>query len=130
MIPVRNDEYAICVFSSLGPIRDCLGLLESQMKELQDNLIENHARRSKRSQERSEFTTIPDENQWYSSHKTFPFDTSFIFRMTTQRIPEFESIPINRDFFLATSSIDLIESDVRLCLDDILDEVIVRTTVK
>ena len=52
------------MISSLGPIRDCLGLLESQMKELQENLIENHARRSKRSQERSESVPIPDENQW------------------------------------------------------------------
>lgn len=52
------------MFSSLGPIRDCLGLLESQMKELQENLIENHTRRSKRSQERSEPSTTSNENQW------------------------------------------------------------------
>lgn len=50
---------------------------------------------------------------------------------TTQSLPRLQTTPrINPDFFFATSSSDLIESDVRLCLDDILDEVIVRTTVK
>ena len=51
--------------------------------------------------------------------------------MTAQSLPRLQtSSIITPDFFLATSSSDLIESDVRLCLDDILDEVIVRTTVK
>lgn len=45
--------------SSLGPIRDCLGLLENQMKELQQNLIENHVRRSKKSK-----SPIDLDEQW------------------------------------------------------------------
>ncbi len=36
--------------------------------------------------------------------------------------------PMNRYSYLITT--DFIETDVRLCLDDILDEIIVRTTVK
>ncbi len=51
-------EYSRLINSSLGPIRDCLGLLESQMKELHDNLLENHARRSKKSKFQS------GENHW------------------------------------------------------------------
>ena len=54
----------IAVNSSLGPIRDCLGLLESQMKELQENLIENHARRSKKSKERYDLSSAVDGDSW------------------------------------------------------------------
>lgn len=61
---MMREIFHSCEFSSLGPIRDCLGLLESQMKELQENLIENHARRSKKSKERSDLSNTLDENSW------------------------------------------------------------------
>lgn len=51
---ITDTEAEQRVINSLGPIRDCLGLLENQMKELQNNLIENQARRSKRPKYRSE----------------------------------------------------------------------------
>ena len=65
-------------------------------------------------------------------NNSFAFISLRLFRTTTaQSLPRLQtSSIITPDFFLATSSSDLIESDVRLCLDDILDEVIVRTTVK
>lgn len=51
-------------FSSLSPIRDCLSLLEAQMKDLHHNIIENHARRSKRWKYKLGFECLSCESRW------------------------------------------------------------------
>ncbi len=65
-----------------------------------------------------------------------------IFREVTHDIQDLQGACQDPDLFLESSRVEpmngcscpllvnFIESDVRLCLDDLLDEVIVRTTVK
>ncbi|CAF0778122.1 unnamed protein product [Rotaria sordida] len=123
---IAETEAEERVTSSLGPIRDCLGLLESQMKELHHNLIENHARRSKRWKYKLGFECLSCDSQWEVTHDI-------------QNLQEACQDP---NMFLESSRVepmmgcscpiidDFIENDVRLCIDDLLDEVIVRTIVK
>ncbi|CAF4696429.1 unnamed protein product, partial [Rotaria socialis] len=65
---ITDTEAEQRVTTSLGPIRDCLGLLESQMKELQHNLIENHARRSQRWKYKLGFECLSCESRWEVTH--------------------------------------------------------------
>jgi hypothetical protein len=51
-------------FSSLSPIRDCLSMLEAQMKDLHHSIIENHARRSKRWKYKLGFECLSCESRW------------------------------------------------------------------
>jgi hypothetical protein len=51
---------------------------------------------------------------------------SFLFRDLTSQL----DITDDSDLFPDSSSTNSIETDVRLCLDDILYDIIVRTTVK
>jgi len=118
---ITDTEAEEKVINSLGPIRDCLGLLESQMKELHDNLIENHARRSKRSKYRLGFESSSHENQWEITPDSQDLQGTY-------QNPDLFIESMNRYSYSMTT--DFIENDVHLCLDDILDEVIVRTTVK
>ncbi|CAF2108518.1 unnamed protein product, partial [Rotaria magnacalcarata] len=122
---ITDTEAEQRVTTSLGPIRDCLGLLESQMKELQHNLIENHARRSQRWKYKLGFECLSCESRWEVTHDvqdlqeacqdpTMFLESSRVEPMTGCSCPLI---------------VDFIETDVRLCIDDILDEVIVRTTV-
>lgn len=93
----------------MGSIRNCLGLLENQMKELQTNLIETHSRRLTPSKVKStiEYSDPFSELNHRSdiSSNMFP-------------LIKIESNPISLDFT---------EAEVQLCLDDLIDDVIVRT---
>jgi hypothetical protein len=60
------------------------------------------------------------------SELEFFFLFSFIFRELTSQ----SDVSENSDLFPNLSSTDSIENDVRLCLDDILYDIIVRTIVK
>ncbi|UJR33572.1 hypothetical protein I4U23_021010 [Adineta vaga] len=123
---ITDTEAEEKVTNSLGAIRDCLGLLENQMKDLHHNLIENHARRSSKWKYKVGFECSSCDSQWEVTHDI-------------QNLQEACQDP---DLFLESSLIepmsrcscpstaDLTESDIRLCLDDLLDDVIVRTTVK
>ncbi|CAM4918168.1 unnamed protein product [Rotaria socialis] len=122
---ITDTEAEQRVTTSLGPIRDCLGLLESQMKELQHNLIENHARRSQRWKYKLGFECLSCESRWEVTHDVRDLQeacqdpTMFL---ESSRVEPMRgcSCPLIVDF---------IETDVRLCIDDILDEVIIRTIV-
>ncbi|CAF3336486.1 unnamed protein product [Rotaria sp. Silwood1] len=121
---IADNEAQERVTTSLGPIRDCLGLLESQMKELQHNLIENHARRSTRWKYKVGFECLSCDSQWEVTHDiqnlqeacqdphTF-LESSRVEPMTGCSCPLI---------------VDFIENDVRLCIDDLLDEVIILGT--
>ena len=139
-------EHLLIYLSSLGAIRDCLGLLENQMKDLHHNLIENHARRSSKWKYTVGFECSSCDSQWYVSTLTLfhPLKLIFLirFREVTHDIENLQEACQDADLFLESSLVepmsgcscplpgDLIESDVQLCLDDLLDDVIVRTTVK
>ncbi|CAF1066100.1 unnamed protein product [Adineta ricciae] len=123
---ITDTEAEEKVTNSLGAIRDCLGLLENQMKDLHHNLIENHARRSSKWKQTVGFECSSCDSQWEVTHD----------------IENLQEACQDPDLFLESSLVeplsgcscplpaDLIESDVQLCLDDLLDDVIVRTTVK
>ncbi|CAF1354022.1 unnamed protein product, partial [Adineta steineri] len=105
---ITDTEAEERVTNSLGPIRDCLGLLEIQMKDLHDNLIENHARhstkwKSKVEPESSELTQH-DIQEAYQDRDLF---------LESSRI-----VPMNgRSYSLIDN---FIESDVHLCLDEVI----------
>ncbi|CAF3671069.1 unnamed protein product [Adineta steineri] len=106
---ITDTEAEERVTNSLGPIRDCLGLLEIQMKDLHDNLIENHARhstkwKSKVEPESSELTQH-DIQEAYQDRDLF---------LESSRI-----VPMNGCSY---SLIDnFIESGVHLCLDEVIN---------
>ncbi|CAF3603471.1 unnamed protein product [Rotaria sp. Silwood1] len=113
------------VTNSLSPIRDCLSLLEAQMKDLHHNIIENHARRSKRWKYKLGFECLSCESRWEVTHdirdlQEACLDPSRFIESSIVEPMAGCSCPI---------MIDFIESDVRLCLDAILNEVIMKTTV-
>ncbi|CAF4550853.1 unnamed protein product [Rotaria sp. Silwood2] len=113
------------VTNSLSPIRDCLSLLEAQMKDLHHNIIENHARRSKRWKYKLGFECLSCESRWEVTHdirdlQEACLDPSRFIESSIVEPMAGCSCPI---------MIDFIESDVRLCLNDILNEVIMKTTV-
>jgi len=123
---VNDTEAEARVTTSLGSIRDCLGLLENQMKDLHHNLIENHAQRSQRWKYKLGFECSSCDSQWEVTHDirnlqdachdpNLFLQTSIVEPMTTCSCP---------------TTIDFIRTDVQLCLADLIDEVIVRTTVK
>ncbi|CAF3042476.1 unnamed protein product [Rotaria sp. Silwood2] len=107
------------VTNSLSPIRDCLSLLEAQMKDLHHNIIENHARRSKRWKYKLGFECLSCESRWEVTHdirdlQEACLDPSRFIESSIVEPMAGCSCPI---------MIDFIESDVRLCLNDILNEV-------
>ncbi|CAF1269614.1 unnamed protein product [Rotaria sordida] len=111
--------------NSLSPIRDCLSLLEAQMKDLHHNIIENHARRSKRWKYKLGFECLSCESRWEVTHdirdlQEACLDPSRFIESSIVEPMAGCSCPI---------MIDFAESDVRLCLDDILNEVIIQATV-
>ncbi|CAF3690411.1 unnamed protein product [Rotaria sordida] len=111
--------------NSLSPIRDCLSLLEAQMKDLHHNIIENHARRSKRWKYKLGFECLSCESRWEVTHdirdlQEACLDPSRFIESSIVEPMAGCSCPI---------MIDFAESDIRLCLDDILNEVIIQATV-
>ncbi|CAF1401674.1 unnamed protein product, partial [Adineta steineri] len=107
------------VSNTLSPIRDCLGLLEAQMRDLHHGIIENHARRSKRWKYKLGFECLACESRWEVTHD----------------IRDLQEACLDPNRFLESSIvepmagcscpiiIDFIESDVRLIVDDMIDEV-------
>ncbi|CAF0953552.1 unnamed protein product [Adineta ricciae] len=123
---IREADTEERVSTSLNPIRDCLSLLEAQMRDLHHGIIENHARRSKRWKYKLGFECLSCESRWEVTHD----------------IRDLQEACLDPSRFLESSivepmagcscpiMIDFVESDVRLCVDDIVDDVIARTTVK
>ncbi|CAM2716368.1 unnamed protein product [Rotaria socialis] len=113
------------VVSSLEPIRDCLSLLEAQMKDLHHSIIQNHARRSRKWKYKLGFECLSCESRWEVTHDIRDLQeacldpTRFIESSLVEPMTGC-SCPI---------MIDFVEGDVRLCLEDLLNEVIVKATV-
>ncbi|CAM4785325.1 unnamed protein product [Rotaria magnacalcarata] len=122
IIEIDNKQKVV---SSLGPIRDCLSLLEAQMKDLHHSIIQNHARRSRKWKYKLGFECISCESRWEVTHDIRDLQeacldpTRFIESSLVEPMAGC-SCPI---------MIDFVEGDVRLCLEDILSEVTVKATV-
>lgn len=115
---IRQIEAEKRVASSLSPLRNCLSILEAQMKDLHNNIIENHARRSKRWKYKLSFECLACESRWEVTHDIRDLQeacldpTRFIESSRVDPMPSC-SCP---------TTIDFVESDVRLCLDDLLGD--------
>ncbi|CAF0726794.1 unnamed protein product [Adineta steineri] len=107
------------VSNSLSPIRDCLGLLEAQMRDLHHGIIENHARRSKRWKYKLGFECLAYESRWEVTHDIRDLQEACL---DPNRFLE-SSIVESMAGCSCPIIIDFIESDVRLCVDDMIDEV-------
>ncbi|CAF2148136.1 unnamed protein product, partial [Rotaria magnacalcarata] len=110
---------------SLGPIRDCLSLLEAQMKDFHHSIIQNHARRSKKWKYKLGFECLSCESRWEVTHDIRDLQeacldpTRFIESSLVEPMAGC-SCPI---------MIDFVEGDIRLCLEDMINEVIIKTAV-